>query len=72
LQEPHHFEGRRIIISASIGAAIAPADGTTAHELMAYADGAMYAAKYEKKKDYRLAPELIDVMFNVPDSSPVD
>jgi diguanylate cyclase (GGDEF)-like protein len=41
-------EGRPVFVSASVGAAFYPQDGTTAAELLASADGAMYAQKWKQ------------------------
>ena len=45
LKERFEIDGHRIDISASIGIAIAPADGANADELLKKADMALYAAK---------------------------
>jgi diguanylate cyclase (GGDEF)-like protein/PAS domain S-box-containing protein len=43
--EPIVFEGRELFVSASIGAALSPADGSTAEGIIKNADAAMYRAK---------------------------
>lgn len=45
VEEPLEVDGREIFLSASIGAAVSPADGTVADELSRNAETAMYAAK---------------------------
>jgi diguanylate cyclase (GGDEF)-like protein/PAS domain S-box-containing protein len=45
LQRPVGFDGRLIHASASIGGALFPGDGTSAHELLKNADTALYATK---------------------------
>lgn len=45
LEEPLEVEGREIFLSASLGAAVSPADGTAAEQLSRNAETAMYAAK---------------------------
>lgn len=45
LQEPFAVDGHRIDIGASIGIAMAPADGTDVDQLLKKADMALYAAK---------------------------
>ncbi len=45
LEEPMNIEGRHVYISASIGIAIYPQDGSTLDELVKNADAAMYEAK---------------------------
>jgi diguanylate cyclase (GGDEF)-like protein len=42
---PIHADGRMLFTGVSIGVAVAPADGTTADELVKHADTAMYRAK---------------------------
>jgi GGDEF domain-containing protein len=42
---PIVIDGRAICLSASIGVAVFPHDGTTPAQLIAHADAAMYAAK---------------------------
>jgi predicted signal transduction protein with EAL and GGDEF domain len=45
LSEPYHLEGAKLMIGASIGIAMAPADASEASDLMKAADMALYAAK---------------------------
>src|SRR6202012_3309818 len=42
---PYDLPGHRIVTDASIGIALAPADGTDANELLKNADMALYGAK---------------------------
>ena len=59
LSEPYDCEGRPASISASIGIAIAPGDGRDADELLRKADIAMYRAKTEGRRTFRLfEPEM--------------
>lgn len=53
LKEPFLLEGRQIHISASMGIALSPRDGTRATDLLRCADRAMYAAKREGGCGYR-------------------
>lgn len=55
LSAPYNFEGRRILISASIGVAGYPEAGVADHELMRQADQAMYQAKEAGKGQTRCA-----------------
>ena len=43
--EPFALSGRELFVTASIGAAMCPQNATTAEELIAFADSAMYRAK---------------------------
>lgn len=45
LGQPYRLEGHDIVISASIGMALHPDNGTDRNPLLQYADSAMYAAK---------------------------
>src|SRR5581483_5859104 len=42
---PHELNGHRIVVSASVGVAVAPRDGTTSGQLLRNADIALYRAK---------------------------
>ena len=59
ISEPYEFDGQQAEISASIGIAMAPRDGETARELIKAADLAMYRAKIEGKRGFRVfAPDM--------------
>ena len=45
LSEPYSIDGQRVMIGASIGVALSPADGVTSEALIRNADLALYAAK---------------------------
>ncbi|OYX66338.1 MAG: diguanylate cyclase [Sphingomonadales bacterium 32-64-17] len=45
LSQPYSIEGQRVVIGASVGVAVSPADGTTSEALIRNADLALYAAK---------------------------
>ena len=61
LRRPFHHEGAAIEIDGSVGWAIYPADGATAHELLERADGQMYATKRDTSDEAFLARRGIDV-----------
>lgn len=46
------IDGVNVSVSASIGVCIYPTDGTTANDLVAYADTAMYQAKRKGKNSW--------------------
>lgn len=51
LRRPFRVEGSTVEIDGSIGWAVLPADGATADELLARADGQMYATKRDTSDD---------------------
>ncbi|HJV62019.1 MAG TPA: bifunctional diguanylate cyclase/phosphodiesterase, partial [Albitalea sp.] len=53
IEAPLHAEGRPLSITASIGVAVFPEDGTTTEELIKHADTAMYLAKARGRAQYR-------------------
>ena len=57
VKEPVYFDEARIHVSASIGIAMYPKDGTTKDELTKSADAAMYKAKEEGKNQYKFFQE---------------
>lgn len=54
LSQPYPIEGRRAIIGASVGVAIAPYDGIEREEIVRSADLALYAAKNGGRGQFRL------------------
>ena len=59
LRQPILFQGRRIVITASVGMSCFPAHGTEAEELLRKADLAMYQAKRGGRDGFRIyAPSL--------------
>ena len=52
VSEPYEVNGGPIGISASIGIAMAPADGANADELLGHADLALYRAKADGRNDF--------------------
>ena len=53
LSRPYELDGHQILIGASIGIAVGPADGRTTNELLIAADLALYAAKAAGRGTYR-------------------
>jgi len=53
LSEPYLIDGSQVVIGASIGIALAPADGTDSDTLIRNADLALYAAKGEGRGQFR-------------------
>ncbi|WP_165982833.1 putative bifunctional diguanylate cyclase/phosphodiesterase [Dankookia rubra] len=59
LSAPYEIDGHRVVISASVGAALAPADGHDADDLLKKADVALYRAKADGRSCSRFfAPEM--------------
>ena len=52
IKAPYHLNRQTLHVSTSIGIAIFPDDGSTAHELMVNADAAMYHAKEQGRDGY--------------------
>ncbi|EKV27727.1 diguanylate cyclase [Caenispirillum salinarum AK4] len=52
LQQPIELDGRRLTVSASVGIAVCPRDGTSAAELLRAADLAMYRVKSLGRNGY--------------------
>ena len=53
ISRPFEIEGHRLVIGASIGLAVYPADGTDATTLLRHADAAMYKAKQASRGTFR-------------------
>lgn len=58
LSSPFAVGERQVQISASVGIAVYPEQGSTASELLAHADAALYAIKVAGKNGYRFASEI--------------
>jgi diguanylate cyclase (GGDEF)-like protein/PAS domain S-box-containing protein len=53
LSEPYDIDGQQVVIGASVGIALAPADGETAEQLLGNADMALYEAKEDGRRVFR-------------------
>ncbi|BBE72446.1 putative bifunctional diguanylate cyclase/phosphodiesterase [Oharaeibacter diazotrophicus] len=60
LGRPFLYNGQRIIVGASVGIAVAPADGDTPELVLARADMALYRAKGEGRGLYRFFEQAMD------------
>lgn len=61
IAEPYIFEGREILISASIGIALFPDDGKDCEALLRSADTALYRAKENGRNRYQFFEATIDL-----------
>jgi predicted signal transduction protein with EAL and GGDEF domain len=52
LSEPYDIDGQQVVIGASIGIALAPADGETSEQLLGNADMALYQAKEDGRRSF--------------------
>jgi diguanylate cyclase (GGDEF)-like protein len=53
LSEPYDIDGQQVVIGASAGIALAPADGETAEQLLGNADITLYQAKEDGRRVFR-------------------
>ncbi len=53
MSDPHHIEGRNLVVSFSIGISIYPADADTPEALIQNADAAMYHAKEHGRNNFQ-------------------
>ena len=60
LSEPYWVDGQQVLLGASIGIALCPADGTSVDQLLANADTALFRAK-ERRGTFRLYEPAMDV-----------
>ena len=72
LTEPFRVDDYRFALSASIGVAVYPEDGSTRDELLAIADAAMYVAKDEggARIRFRASPGAIPELAGAFDNDP--
>ncbi len=57
---PYELDGHQVVVGASIGIAIAPADGTTPDQLVKNADLALYRCKADRGNIYRFFESQMD------------
>jgi diguanylate cyclase (GGDEF)-like protein len=61
INQPYEFHGQEFGVSGSIGIAVYPDNGTTAHQLMTNADAAMQGTKNSGRNGYRYVESSMDV-----------
>src|SRR5208282_1756087 len=60
LSEPYRIDDQQVLLSASIGIALCPADGSSVDALLAHTDTALFRAK-EGRRTYRLYEPAMDI-----------
>ena len=59
IKQPYDLDGHQVVVSTSVGIAIAPGDGDTTDQLLRNADMALYRAKSDGRSTYRyFEPEM--------------
>ena len=62
VSDPYEIEGNRVVVGASIGIALAPADGRHAAQLLKNADLALYRAKREGRGRWHFFEPAMDAL----------
>ena len=60
IRRPYDLRGQTVIVSASIGIALAPDDGSEPHELIKNADMALFGAKADGRNTFRFFEPAMD------------
>jgi diguanylate cyclase (GGDEF)-like protein/PAS domain S-box-containing protein len=60
INQPYEIGGHHVVVSASIGLALSPSDGTTSEQLLRNADMALYRAKSEGRSAFRFFEPTMD------------
>jgi len=63
LSEPYDIDGQQVVIGASVGIALAPADGEIADQLLRNADMALYRAKEDGRRTFCFFQPGMDARF---------
>ncbi len=69
---PYQVEGHRVVVTASIGISVAPADGMNADQLLRNADMALYRAKSDGRGVFRFFEPAMDAQLQARRSIEVD
>jgi len=70
MQAAHRIDGHDLVVTASIGIAVYPLDGTDAHILLERADAAMYLAKKNGRDNYWFFSEKMNRSVTTRRSAP--
>ena len=72
INQPYDIDGHQVIVSTSIGIAIAPNDGSTTEQLLRNADMALYRAKSDGRAVYRYFEPEMDQQLQARRSLEID
>jgi diguanylate cyclase (GGDEF)-like protein len=63
VSEPYDIDGHQVVVGASVGIAVGPADGTTPEQIIRNADLALYRAKGDGRGTYRFFEQEMDAQM---------
>jgi diguanylate cyclase (GGDEF)-like protein len=72
INQPYDLDGHQVVVSTSIGIAIAPNDGGTTEQLLRNADMALYRAKSDGRSVYRYFEPEMDQQLQARRSLEID
>ena len=72
INQPYDIEGHQVIVSTSVGIAIAPNDGSTTEQLLRNADMALYRAKSDGRAVFRYFEPEMDQQLQARRSLEID
>jgi diguanylate cyclase (GGDEF)-like protein len=72
INQPYDLDGHQVVVSTSVGVAIAPHDGNTAEALLRNADMALYRAKSDGRSTYRYFEPEMDQQLQARRSLEID
>jgi len=72
INQPYDLDGHQVVVSTSVGIAIAPGDGNTTEQLLRNADMALYRAKSDGRSTYRYFEPEMDQQLQARRSLEID
>ena len=72
INQPYDIEGHQVVVSTSVGIAIAPNDGSTTEQLLRNADMALYRAKSDGRSVFRYFEAEMDQQLQARRSLEID
>ena len=72
INQPYDIDGHQVVVSTSVGIAIAPNDGATTEQLLRNADMALYRAKSDGRAVFRYFEPEMDEQLQARRSLEVD